>query len=147
MKTWKNRPQKLLIIDPNFFFSNADWPKSSPNFNSCSIKISRRGTSLKWLWYEIDYIRLIMNANYLSHALNSRNMKVFDKKHSSVSSVIEDFSDGRFLWNRNWNLGWIWAGRHYWKKAIWADYEQLLRPIFSSFCGPKKKFKTLQRPL
>ena len=99
-KTWKNRPQKLLIIDPNFFFSNADWPKSSPNFNSCSIKISRRGTSLKWLWYEIDYIRLIMNANYLSHALNSRNMKVFDKKHSSVSSVIEDV-----LW---WvNISWM----------------------------------------
>ena len=25
-------------------------PKSSPDLNSCSIKISHRGTSLKWLW-------------------------------------------------------------------------------------------------
>ena len=28
MKTWKNRPQKLLIIGPNFFFSTDIWPKS-----------------------------------------------------------------------------------------------------------------------
>ena len=35
MKTWKKRPQKL----PNR-------PKSSPNLNSCSIKISHRRTSL-----------------------------------------------------------------------------------------------------
>ena len=35
-----------------------------------------------------------------------------------------------FLWNRNWDLRWIWAGWHYWKKNIWADYEQLLRPVF-----------------
>ena len=39
MKTWKNRPQKL----PN-------QPKSCQNLNSCSIKISHRGTSLWWLW-------------------------------------------------------------------------------------------------
>ena len=24
------------------------------------------------------------------------------------------------------------------KKNIWADYEQLWRPVFSSFCGQKK---------
>ena len=28
------------------------------------------------------------------------------------------------------------------KKIIWADYEQLLRPVFSCFHG-KKKMKTL----
>ena len=33
MKTWKNRPQKLQ-----------NWPKSCPNLNSCSIKISQRAT-------------------------------------------------------------------------------------------------------
>ena len=38
--------QKLLIIGPDFFFSTANWPKSSPHLNSCSIKISHRGTSL-----------------------------------------------------------------------------------------------------
>ena len=45
-KTWKNRPKKLLMIGPIFFFSNANQPKSSPNLKSCSIKISNRGTSL-----------------------------------------------------------------------------------------------------
>ena len=29
---------------------SAIWPKSSPNLNSCYIKISHRGTSLYWLW-------------------------------------------------------------------------------------------------
>ena len=27
------------------------------------------------------------------------------------------------------------------KKNIWADYEQLLRPVFSSFLGKKIKIK------
>ena len=31
---------------PNVFFNNANRPKFSPNLNSCSIKISHRGTSL-----------------------------------------------------------------------------------------------------
>ena len=44
MKTWKNWPKKLLI----FFFQQ--WLKSSPNLNSCSIKISHRETSLQWFW-------------------------------------------------------------------------------------------------
>ena len=29
------------------------------------------------------------------------------------------------------------------KKTIWADYEQLLRPVFSSFRGQKETKKTL----
>ena len=33
----------------------AIWPKSSPNLNSCSIKISHRGTSLWWLCYPSSY--------------------------------------------------------------------------------------------
>ena len=39
LKTWKNHPKKLLIIGPIFFFRIANRPKSSPNLNSCSIKI------------------------------------------------------------------------------------------------------------
>ena len=50
MKTWKKRSQKLLIIGPDFFFSNANGPKSSPNLNSCSIKISHR-----LLYNDFDY--------------------------------------------------------------------------------------------
>ena len=32
-----------------------------------------------------------------------------------------------FLWNRNWDLGWFWAGWQYWKKN--------LGPIVSNFWG------------
>ena len=48
MKSWKKRPQKLIIISC-YFFSNANRPKSSPNLNSCSIKISCGGTSIQLL--------------------------------------------------------------------------------------------------
>ena len=38
----------------------------------------------------------------------------------------------------------IWAG--FWQvgiteKKVWANYEQLFRPVFSSFHGQKKKLK------
>ena len=53
---------------------------------------------------------------------------------------------GRLLWNRNWDLGWIWPGWQYWKKRVWADYEQLLRVVFHVFRG-KKKFKIFLKTL
>ena len=41
--------------------------------------------------------------------------------------------------NRFWavgcGLGWAVL------KKVWADYEQLLREVFSTFCGQKKKKK------
>ena len=43
----KKTPSKVAHNRPRpFFFSTANRPKSSPNLNSCSIKISHRGTSL-----------------------------------------------------------------------------------------------------
>ena len=42
--------------------------------------------------------------------------------------IIEKSRDGRFLLNRNWDLGWIWAGWHYWKKKTFG-------PIMSNFWG------------
>ena len=38
LKTWKNNPQKLLIIGSDPFFITANRLKSSRNLNSCSIK-------------------------------------------------------------------------------------------------------------
>ena len=29
---------------------------------------------------------------------------------AATKVIIEKSSGGRFLWNRNWDLGWIWAG-------------------------------------
>ena len=41
---------------------------------------------------------------------------------AGATKVILEKSRGRrFLWNRNWDLDWIWARWHYWKKKIWAD--------------------------
>ena len=38
---------------------------------------------------------------------------------SPVSKVIiEKSRGGRFLWNKYWDLGWIWAGWHCWKKGF-----------------------------
>ena len=55
---------------------------------------------------------------------------------SVVKVIIEKSRGGRFLWNKNWDLGWSWSwgGWHCWNKNIWADY---LRPFFSSFHGLK----------
>ena len=41
--------------------------------------------------------------------------------------IIEKSRSGRFLWNRNWHLGWIWANWQYWKKGS--------GPIMSNFWG------------
>ena len=33
--------------------------------------------------------------------------------------IIEKSRGGRFLWNRNWDLGWIWAGSATFHVSIW----------------------------
>ena len=43
----------------------------------------------------------------------------------------------QFLWNRNWDMGWFWAGWQYWKKhldRLWATFEV----GFFMFLGTKK---------
>ena len=52
--------------------------------------------------------------------------------------IIEKSWGGRFLCNRNWDLGWICVDWQYWKKRVWADYEQLLSVVFSFFQGQKQ---------
>ena len=40
------------------------------------------------------------------------------------------------IWEINFGLWAVaWAGQ--WEKMVWADYEQLLRPVFSLFWGQK----------
>ena len=65
----------------------------------------------------------------------ARNLKFYPTIVQKV--IIEKSRGGRFLWNRNWDLGWIWADWHYWKKN-WDNFEQLLSPVFSCFHGKKK---------
>ena len=42
--------------------------------------------------------------------------QIMAKHYIESKVIIEKSRGGRFLWNRNWNLGWIWACLHYWKK-------------------------------
>ena len=56
MKTWKNCPQKLLIIESNFILQYCQWPKISPNLIFCSIKMAPWATSI--------YIRNDFGAQY-----------------------------------------------------------------------------------
>ena len=54
-------------------------------------------------------------------------------RNGYVQSHYREVCGGRFLRNRNWDLGWILADWQYWKKRVWDDYEQLLRAVFSGF--------------
>ena len=47
------------------------------------------------------------------------------------------WSQDFIIWKINSGL-WavVWAGQ--WEKRFWADYEQVLRPVFSLFRGQKK---------
>ena len=40
------------------------------------------------------------------------------------------------IWRINFGL-WAVAWTGLWEKRVWADYEQLLRPVFSLFRGQK----------
>ena len=59
-------------------------------------------------------------------------------KQGRTKVIIEKSRGGRFLRNRNWDLGLIWANWQYRKKSVWADYEQLLRVGFSCLQGQNK---------
>ena len=44
------------------------------------------------------------------------------------------------IWRINFGLWAVaWAGQ--WEKRIWADYEQLLSPVFFTFSGSKQYFE------
>ena len=52
--------------------------------------------------------------------------------------IIEKSCGGRFLWKRNWDFGWIWAGWHYWFGPIMSNF---LGWFFFKFSLAKKKEK------
>ena len=63
------------------------------------------------------------------------------------SKVIREKSrSGRFLWNRNWDLGWIWASWHYRKKKIGPIMSNFWGRFFHVFMG-KKMFWTFLKIL
>ena len=75
LKTWKNCPQKLLIIGPNFFFSIANQPKTSPNHIFCFIKMSPCATSIQWL---CSCLPSSLSCRRLCSALPSNLSQAFD---------------------------------------------------------------------
>ena len=58
-----------------------------------------------------------------------------------TQSHYREISRWEILWNRNWDLGWIWASWHYiLKKKIGSIMSNFLGRFFQVFMG-KKKFK------
>ena len=62
------------------------------------------------------------------------------RKEMALSRTTDKRTD---VWSRDfikWKINFglwavTWAGQ--WEKRVWADYEQLLRPVFSLFRGQK----------
>ena len=52
--------------------------------------------------------------------------------------IIEKSCGGRFLWKRNWDFGWIWAGWQYRKKGSWQIMSNFSGWIFQLFVVKKK---------
>ena len=101
--------------------------------------------------YSFKYAADISNnsINEFSRYNTSSKLKVRSNEHYLITYVpyvtrvlskviIKKSRGGRFLWNRNWDLGWIWAGWHYRKKKylgrLWATFEVL----FFMFSWAKK---------
>ena len=62
-----------------------------------------------------------------------------------IDNRTDVWSQDFMIWRINFGL-WAVAWAEEWEKRVWADYEQLLRPIFSLFRGQKnflKKFKNI----
>ena len=64
--------------------------------------------------------------NLASHLLSTISIYIATHSLPLTKVIIEKSRGGRFLWNRNWCLVWIWAGWHYWKKThlgqLWATF-------------------------
>ena len=69
------------------------------------------------------------------------NLRIFFVSNIMYNVIIEKSCGGRFLRNRNWYLGWIWAGWHYWKKTFGPIMSNFCGRFFSSFCGQRKNQK------
>ena len=135
MKTWKKRSKKLLIIGPNlFFFSKANWPKSSPYLNSCSIKISHRGTFLKWLWVVPSSEEL-----WTFYAIHVTKCKLFSEHLPTFSCprsyewplvatrILEFVFSPWIVW---WEIGTAEINFNT-LKTQWSDFSILIRKITS----------------
>ena len=55
-----------------------------------------------------------------------------------IKVISEKSCGGRLLWNRNWDLGWIWPGWHYWEKKFGPIMSTFWGRFFQVFCGKKK---------
>ena len=109
---------KLVILDKNrcvFFYSG----KSCSNLNSMT------GT---WQFLETNWQPVFMSENGSgpSNSGTSCKQSCCSRASKIIKVIIEKSRGGRFLLNRHWDFGWIWAGWHYWKK---------IGPIMSNFWG------------
>ena len=58
------------------------------------------------------------------YGMSSWQRRLNGKARVASKVIIHKSRGDQFLWNRNWDLGWFWAGWQYWKK---------IGPIMSNF--------------
>ena len=87
------------------------------------------------LKYELGFCLYVLNYPLMAF-YGSFNVNLYFSFRAMVGivkskDIIEKSRGGRFLWNRNWDLGWIWAGL--------ATFEA----VFFMFSWEKKVFKNI----
>ena len=63
---------------------------------------------------------------------------IWTSQRSTGKVIIDKSRVGRFLWNSNWYLGWIWADWQYWKKRSGPIMNNFWGWFFHVFRGKKK---------
>ena len=100
----------------------------------------------KVCWFVVGLLSLFWLAPASWSTTSAWSMASSSPRVSSLSSELEKLNfftlGGKFLWYEKstavcCGLGWAVG------KKVWDDYEQLLREVFSIFCGPKKRIKTV----
>ena len=99
---------------------------------SCSHKTWRGKSKQVNLWHFIDCPKALRNIGTIFSKKGEGSLCL-----TSTDKRTDVWSRDFIIWKINsgqWAV--VWAGL--WNKRVWADYEQLLRPVFSLFRGQKK---------
>ena len=76
-------------------------------------------------------------ASFSNHSSEGK-LTQFDLALANATDKRTDvWSRDFMIWKINFGL-WAMAWAGLWEKRVWADFEQLLRPVFSLFRGQKK---------
>ena len=105
------------------------------------LKCQSAKLNLRWDWFFfvvlLDLSEDVLCAVNFSCLSNTYFSIWSDQSHYREVLRWESFMEQEL------RLGLDFSHWHCWKNNIWADYEQLFRPFFSSFCGQKNENKNM----